>query len=531
MQNSVLGPFYSRTGYEEPRECFTLGSAGRRLGRGLAAASLALGALTSSAFALQAQLSWTDNSDNESGFNVERSVEGGDWSLIGTTEADVAVFVDSNVESGTSYAYRVNAYNEFGNSGFTNVATFYDNLAPTVSALSDITIEENETYGPISFTIGDVESEVGDLIVSIHSDNTTVVDSSGLVLEGTGSTRTLTITPLANQSGTAIITVSVDDGEDVSISQMSVLVNEYVAPAIDLAVSFVGNGARSGEAFEVSISSSDLSKFSSVSYTLDGEAVGSSSDAPFAISVTASEGARTLAAVAQAAGNDATSTDSQVINVGSAPTDSQLVDGMRDVSTDHSSPNGSVSYDLASDSFTVTDDLGVIGGISDSHRYYHALVSGDVDVRVRLASLDAASGETVAGIMLRSALYGRSVQSSLLVAADGSIEYRSRESRAGQTNAQTLDAAGSSYSYLRMKRVGSNVTLFGSADGSTWTELASDSVELGEPYFVGLALAGGSSSVSTAVFDKFEIIGAIQDWPADASAPAVPSSLIITNVN
>jgi hypothetical protein len=68
-------------------------------------------------------LDWQDNSDNEDGFSVERSVNGIDFSEIVTTSENVYWYTDYNVATGTTYYYQVRAFNEVGYSGYTNVAS------------------------------------------------------------------------------------------------------------------------------------------------------------------------------------------------------------------------------------------------------------------------------------------------------------------------------------------------------------------------------------------------------------------------
>ena len=70
------------------------------------------------------QLAWTDNSDNETSFRIERQTSGsGSWSLLTATSARVTSFIDSTVQPSTMYAYRVLAANRAGTSLATNVAT------------------------------------------------------------------------------------------------------------------------------------------------------------------------------------------------------------------------------------------------------------------------------------------------------------------------------------------------------------------------------------------------------------------------
>ena len=69
------------------------------------------------------QLTWVDNSQNEDGFNIERKLNiNGTFSLIATVGPDVTSYVDDNLANTTTYCYRVNAFNDAGNSAYTNEA-------------------------------------------------------------------------------------------------------------------------------------------------------------------------------------------------------------------------------------------------------------------------------------------------------------------------------------------------------------------------------------------------------------------------
>jgi len=68
--------------------------------------------------AVEVELSWSDNSQNESGFEIERRAPDGEFEAIATVLADVAEYTDDTA-AGT-YEYRVRAFNEFGYSGYTN---------------------------------------------------------------------------------------------------------------------------------------------------------------------------------------------------------------------------------------------------------------------------------------------------------------------------------------------------------------------------------------------------------------------------
>ena len=67
-------------------------------------------------------LTWHDNSDNETGFIIERS-SGGDFIEITRTSEDVTSHIDSEVTPGITYYYRLRSYNGAGDSDYSNVAS------------------------------------------------------------------------------------------------------------------------------------------------------------------------------------------------------------------------------------------------------------------------------------------------------------------------------------------------------------------------------------------------------------------------
>lgn len=86
------------------------------------------------------------------------------------------------------------------------------NDAPQVSAIGNVTINEDGSAGPIVFNISDLETASGSLNVTASSDNTSLIAPSGITLSGSGGSRTISILPEPNQNGSAVITVSVGDG-------------------------------------------------------------------------------------------------------------------------------------------------------------------------------------------------------------------------------------------------------------------------------------------------------------------------------
>lgn len=68
-------------------------------------------------------LTWADNANNESGFKIERKTPGGSYSQVGTVGAGVTNWTDTAAGVGNTYTYRVKAYNNIGDSAYSNEAT------------------------------------------------------------------------------------------------------------------------------------------------------------------------------------------------------------------------------------------------------------------------------------------------------------------------------------------------------------------------------------------------------------------------
>jgi len=89
-------------------------------------------------------LSWTDNSSDETGFNIERSLNGTNFSPLASVGGNVSNYADTGLAADTTYWYRVNAENAGGTSAWSNTAsatTLGDTGGPTSVELGSLTVE------------------------------------------------------------------------------------------------------------------------------------------------------------------------------------------------------------------------------------------------------------------------------------------------------------------------------------------------------------------------------------------------------
>jgi hypothetical protein len=84
----------------------------------------------------QALLTWTDNSNNESGFVIERSVNGGIFSVLAQVGTGITSYTDSTISAGSTFTYQVKAVNSAGSSAYSNTATVSLSLPAAPSNLT-----------------------------------------------------------------------------------------------------------------------------------------------------------------------------------------------------------------------------------------------------------------------------------------------------------------------------------------------------------------------------------------------------------
>jgi len=112
------------------------------------------GLTATAAGANRVDLAWTDNSNNETSFEIERSLDGVNFVPAGSVGADITTLADTGLSSNTTYSYRVYANNAAGASGYSNVAS-----ATTASVADYLATAETPNHGVVTgtFTLTQVD--------------------------------------------------------------------------------------------------------------------------------------------------------------------------------------------------------------------------------------------------------------------------------------------------------------------------------------------------------------------------------------
>jgi galactose oxidase len=85
----------------------------------VAPSGLTAGAVSAS----QINLSWTANSSNQTGFNIQQSTDGTNFSQTATVGASVTSYSVAGLSCSKKYYFRVQAFNSAGTSGYSNTAS------------------------------------------------------------------------------------------------------------------------------------------------------------------------------------------------------------------------------------------------------------------------------------------------------------------------------------------------------------------------------------------------------------------------
>ena len=131
----------------------------------------------------------------------------------------------ANYNGSDSFTYRASDGTLTSNLATVTITITAVNDAPTVTVAAGGTCGLDDRSGTINLTVGDVDNAATALTLSAaSSSDPKLVPTRNIVFAGSGAARTLTATSVAGRSGTAVVTVTVSDGQATGSVQVTVRV-------------------------------------------------------------------------------------------------------------------------------------------------------------------------------------------------------------------------------------------------------------------------------------------------------------------
>jgi hypothetical protein len=107
------------------------------------------GLVATAASSSRINLTWSDSSTVETGYRLQRSSDGKNFSTIATLGANVTKFANNGLSEKTKYFYRIQAFNSAGDSGFSNTTNATTLAAPddkSPTAPSNLKLSSSARY-------------------------------------------------------------------------------------------------------------------------------------------------------------------------------------------------------------------------------------------------------------------------------------------------------------------------------------------------------------------------------------------------
>lgn len=165
-------------------------------------------------------------------------------------------------------------------------------------------------------------------------------------------------------------------------------------------------------------------------------------------------------------------------------------------------PDSTASGDAST--ITITSS-GLLSVAEDNQLFTWQTLTGDGEITARVSAVQNASSSTLAGVAIRESLAPNAKHNFMGVKPDGGFTLLRRTSTGGQTT-QTNSGSGSLPNlWVRLVRKGNIITSFRSNDGSRWSAVSRTNLSLGASCYIGLAVYGGSDSLSTGEFRNITI--------------------------
>ncbi|MEC4807134.1 MAG: DUF4114 domain-containing protein [Jaaginema sp. PMC 1079.18] len=124
-------------------------------------------------------LAWNDNSSNETGFKIERSLDNTNWTEIGTAGVNTTSYTDTGLSANTQYYYRLSAINGVGSSNLIDTNTTTTNTGTTLPTTGGGTTIPTTGGGTTIPTTGGTTDPIKNVDPSLIKNGNNIFEFSG----------------------------------------------------------------------------------------------------------------------------------------------------------------------------------------------------------------------------------------------------------------------------------------------------------------------------------------------------------------
>jgi uncharacterized repeat protein (TIGR03806 family) len=166
--------------------------------------------------------------------------------------------------------------------------------------------------------------------------------------------------------------------------------------------------------------------------------------------------------------------------------------------------------------FTVSGSGVDIWETADSGHFTYLTMTGDGEIRARIASVQNTDVWAKAGVMFRETLADNSTHAyAAITAANGAVFQRRPTTGGSSDNTDGPEYAAPAW--VRVVRAGNLFTAYTSTNGSAWTQINSVTIPMAATAYVGLAVtAHNNAALNTSVFDNVLVIPSVNFPPTVA---------------
>jgi len=137
---------------------------------------------------------------------------------------------------------------------------------------------------------------------------------------------------------------------------------------------------------------------------------------------------------------------------------------------------------------------GTIGGSSDAFQYAYQTLTGDGDIRAQINSVGNTSSNALVGVMMRDSLTAGSRYICMGLTPSGAFQCRWRSGTGSSTSSATDGSATPPNAWVRLTRSGKKIAAYSSTDGTNWTQVTSQTINMASSSYLGLAVASGTTN-------------------------------------